>query len=128
MSKYHRLGACSCRYAYGLYVKRTTGCRETSFPAGELVAVATFSNARRMNDGSRSYEWIRYASCSGVRVVGGMGKLLETFVCDIHPDDVVSYCDIDSPDGGGAYTRLGFEYEGVVEKPSFKCKKFRKTL
>lgn len=126
MQRCHRLGACSCRYAYGLFVKRSTGAAEHRVEAGVMVASATFSNARRMRDGSRSYEWIRYASLPGIRVTGGMGKLLDAFVADIAPDDVVSYCSADSVDGGDAYRQLGFQELGLVERPGFSCLKFKK--
>ena len=79
LNAYHRLGATGGRYRYGLFVERSTGAAEASLTAGSLVAVAVFSNARRwVKDGRRvsSYEWIRYASLPGIRVVGGMGKLL----------------------------------------------------
>lgn len=128
LSAHHRLGACSCRYAYALYVRRTTGAGEMALPEGTLVAVATFSNARRMRDGSRSFEWIRYCSLGGVRVEGGMGKLLDAFVSEIRPDDVVSYCDITWPDGGDVYEKLGFRLEGIVHRPGFSCYKFRKLI
>ena len=80
------------RYRYGLFVERSTGAAEASLPAGSLVAVAVFSNARRwVKDGRRvsSYEWIRYASLPGIRVVGGMGKLLQAFIDEVQPDDVI---------------------------------------
>lgn len=121
----HRLGDASCRYRYGMFVRRTSGNRESGLPEGTLVAVSEFSSARRMNDGSRSCEWIRYASLSGFRVQGGMGKMLEFFMEDVHPDDVMSYADPQSPDGGEVYGKLGFKSEGIVSKPNFTCEKFR---
>lgn len=127
----HRLGYTGCRYRYGLFVERSTGAAETELEAGTLVAVAVFSNARRWQKGDRrisSYEWIRYASLAGTRVVGGMGKLLQTFIDEIRPDDVMSYADADYPDGGEAYVKLGFEYEGLVERSGFRNLKFRLKL
>ena len=73
----HRLGVTGGRYRYGLFVRRTTGTSEYQIPADTLVAVAIFSNARRWDKGGRrisSYEWIRYASLEGLRVVGGMSN------------------------------------------------------
>ena len=122
----HRFGDASCRYRYGMFTKRTTGFSETSMPAATLVAVSEFSNARKMRDGSRSYEWVRYASLKDMRVVGGMGKMLDAFVEEIRPDDVMSYaadCD------GDAYRVLGFEYEGKREFPgNHRSFKFRKRF
>lgn len=124
----HRLGDTSCRYRYGLFVERSTGKGELSLAPGALVAVSEFSNARRwLKEGKKisSYEWIRYASLAGVRVVGGMGKMLKAFIEEVHPDDIMTYADISWPDGGRAYERLGFSDEGLVERPGFTCRKFR---
>ena len=128
LSVHHRLGDTGARYRYGLFVSRTTGAGELRLPEGTLVAVSTFSNARRWRKGGRvvsSYEWIRYASLTGVRVVGGMSRMLRAFVGDVHPDDVMTYADLSWPDGGEVYDVLGFRYEGVVEKRGFRCGKYR---
>ena len=127
----HRLGDTTCRYRYGLFTRRATGAQETAVPEGTLGAVATFSNARRFVKGERkisSYEWIRYASASGLRVTGGMGKLLKAFVDDVGPDDVMSYADASWPDGGEVYRTLGFVEEGRVERSGHTDIKFRLTL
>lgn len=113
----HIYGSASCRYCYGLFVKRATGAAEKksapdsrlgnaanedriprgqydSLSTGEPVAVACFSNARRWEKNGRSvcsYEWVRYASVKDSRVAGGMGKLLAAFIEDRHPDDVMTY-------------------------------------
>lgn len=128
---YHRLGSTGCRYRYGLFVKRSTGAGEARLPAGTLVAAAGFSNARRwLKDGVivSSYEWIRYASLRGVRVVGGMGKLLDAFVEEVHPSDVMTYADLSWPDGGAVYRRLGFKQECTVERGGAMNMKFRKIF
>ena len=131
LNAYHRLGATGGRYRYGLFVERSTGAAEASLTAGSLVAVAVFSNARRwVKDGRRvsSYEWIRYASLPGIRVVGGMGKLLQAFIDEVRPDDVMSYADTEYPDGGEAYARLGFIPEGTVERSGHHNIKYRLKL
>lgn len=128
LNRHHRLGDTTCRYRYGLFVRRNTGSRELALEPGTLVAVSEFSNARRwLKDGVRtsSYEWIRYASLTGTRVVGGMGKMLKAFIRDVNPDDIMSYADISWPDGGEVYAKLGFREEGAVERPGFVCRKFR---
>ena len=79
---------------------------------GTLVAVAEFSNLRNLTlDGtrSRSCQWIRYASLPGVRVEGGMGKVLRGLLKDADPDDVMTYADLEWSDGR-AYRALGFEF------------------
>ena len=136
LDRFHRLGSTGSRYRYGLFVKRATGARETVIPAGTLVAVATFSAPRRWrktsSDGDcviKSYEWVRYASLEGLRVVGGMGKLLNAFVEDVHPDDIMSYADASSEDGGSVYQTLGFEMESTCEPaPGITNLKYRLKL
>ncbi|MCQ2183186.1 MAG: hypothetical protein MJY89_07285 [Bacteroidales bacterium] len=128
LNRYHRLGDTTCRYRYGLFTKRTTGAAEASIAEGTLVAVATFSNARRWDkDGHSisSYEWIRYASLSGIRVTGGMGKLLQAFIEDVHPDDIMTYADLSWPDGGEVYRTLGFKKEDTVERGGHTNVKYR---
>lgn len=127
LDAHHRMGSCNCRYCYGLFVERTTGSSEAAFEAGTLVAVATFSSGRTMRDGTRSFEWIRYASHSGLRVVGGMGKLLDAFVQEHQPDDVMSYVNAAESDGS-AYEELGFARESLVERDGWSNIKLRKRF
>lgn len=124
------MGDTSCRYRYGLFVERSTGAAEQQFPAGTLVAVATFSNARRWTKGDSrisSYQLIRYASLPGITVAGGMSKLIKSFEEDVHPDDIMTYVDTEWSDGD-VYRKLGFEEEGLVERDGFRNLKFRKKL
>ena len=112
----HSYGDASCRYRYGLYLKRHTGHNSGSEAAvpGTLVAVATFSNARQWIKGDktiRSYEWTRYASLPGVRLSGGMGKLLNAFIAEVNPDDIMTYADLEWSEGK-VYETLGFKLEG----------------
>ncbi len=115
LNENHSYGDAACRYRYGLYLKRYTGKRgESGIAPGTLVAVATFSNARKWQKGEktiRSYEWTRYASLPGVRINGGMGKVLKAFIKDVHPDDIMSYADLEWSEGA-VYEQLGFELEG----------------
>lgn len=109
LKRTHSYGDASCRFRYGL------------FHRGELVAVAEFSSARNWRKGERtvrSYEWVRYASLPDVRVVGGMGKVLDAFVEEVHPDDVMSYADLEWSDGS-VYRSLGFELEGAKDPVMF---------
>lgn len=87
-----------------------------------LVAVATFSAGRVMSDGTMSYEWVRYASCRGLRVTGGMGRLLNAFgplYGITGPYEVMSYCDLEWYDGR-SYVRLGFEDKGLRAPVAFR--------
>ena len=118
MNANHAYGAAACRHCYGLFEKKS----------GTMVAAAAFSNARRWRkkiageDGwteIRSFEWVRYASLAGTRVAGGMGKVLNRFVKDLSPDDVMSYADTEWS-GGAVYEKLGFEAEGSRQPVMFR--------
>ena len=135
LKKNHSYYSAKCRYRYALEFE------------GEIVAVATFSEGRPMvrqlsdmlknvpkgeqteEDGSLrddivifdSYEWVRYASRPGIRVVGGMGKLLNAFIEErytrIDPDtsiEIMTYSD-NEWGNGEVYFKLGFKYAG--ERP-----------
>ena len=124
----HSYGYATCRYCYGMFLKRHTGhiaqqietsgnaAGKAGYPTpGTLVAVATFSNARKWAKGDqviRSYEWTRYASLPDVRLSGGMGRMLKTFINEVQPDDIMSYADLEWS-AGDVYRQLGFELEGV---------------
>jgi hypothetical protein len=107
----HSYGNAQCKHRYALL------CGD------EMVAVATFSKPRPMprEDGRTylSFEWVRYASVPGTRVVGGMGKLLKAFLKDAAlmgqevgmPVEVMSYSD-NEWSSGGAYSQLGFKQIG----------------
>ena len=138
----HSYGDAACRYRYGLYLKRCTGKKAEISLAGAqatssmtrlallarndsgdgiLVAVATFSNARKWQKGDkriRSYEWTRYASLPGVRISGGMGKVLKAFIKDVQPDDIMSYADLEWSEGK-VYEQLGFVLEGKKDPVMF---------
>lgn len=125
----HSYSDAKCRYRYGLYIRRHTGhiadmVNESAGAAcqtGDLVAVATFSNARKWTKGEkeiRSYEWTRYASLPGVRIEGGMGKLLKAFIKDVRPDDIMSYADLEWSEGR-VYEQLGFALEGRKSEVMF---------
>lgn len=132
LEKHHSYGSAACRYRYGLYLKRYTGhglmqgsgsaSEEGSAPVpGTLVAVATFSNARKWIKGDkeiRSYEWTRYASLPGLRINGGMGKLLKAFIEEVRPDDIMSYADLEWSEGD-VYRQLGFTLEGRKDPVTF---------
>lgn len=130
LDAHHSYGSAACRYRYGLFLMRQTGHLAGRFPvesgmtggeSGMLVAVATFSNARKWVKGDkeiRSYEWTRYASLPGLRISGGMGKMLKTFIKEVQPDDIMSYADLEWSEGG-VYSQLGFELEGQKEPVMF---------
>ena len=125
----HRYGWSRCRHCYGLFVERAG--HDGRFVPGDLVAVSSFSNARRWDkDGRRisSYEWVRYASLQGVRVSGGMGKMLDSFIAEVHPDDIMSYAPLSEGNEGEVYPKLGFTLEEIKEFDGGRSAKFRLKL
>ena len=75
-----------------------------------------------------SYEWVRFASLKGVRVQGGMSKMLRQFIDDLDPDDIMSYAPLQNGDEGSVYEMLGFQLEGEKEFERGKSLKFRLKL
>lgn len=127
LKKAHSYADAACRYRYGMFLKRHTGHiavrgESLEYLPGTLVAVATFSNARKWIKGEktiRSYEWTRYASLPQIRVSGGMGRLLKAFIEEVQPDDIMSYADLEWSEGD-VYERLGFRCEGEKSPVAFE--------
>ncbi|ARK11020.1 hypothetical protein [Fibrivirga algicola] len=94
----------------------------TNRPAGELLlAVATFAQPRsQIRDGlpHRSAELLRVASHVGTTVVGGLDKLLKTYLTNHPADDLMTYADRDWSDGA-SYRKLGFEQRGETAPQQF---------
>ena len=120
--------------AEGVAVGAAEG-RQT-YPVGTLVAVASFSKARRWSkkgeNGEQeticSYEWLRYAPLPELRVLGGMGRILARFIEDFHPDDIMSYVPL-RHFSGEVYESLGFVSEGVkVFENGEQSRKYRLKL
>ncbi|KAL7488462.1 hypothetical protein ACHAW6_014043 [Cyclotella cf. meneghiniana] len=91
----HLWGATSAKYAYGLYLKVSKNPDEvvdgTVTPynmknGGTLVAVATFSSKRKVHRAGQiyhSYELLRFCTKLNTTIVGGLTKLVASFVKDI---------------------------------------------
>lgn len=133
LERNHIYGAVKAPFRLGLFRSRSTGRSEAPMDlTPQLVAVAMFSEGRRMDDGISScgtcisYEWERYASVRGLRVTGGMGRLLEAFVQERRhegaegPLEVMTYADLEWYDGR-SYARLGFEERGCRPLVEFLC-------
>lgn len=73
----------------------------------KLIEIMTFGNPRY----NKNYQWelLRLATQSGYKVVGGASKLFKHFVDDIHPDSIVTYCNL-SKFTGEVYEKLGFKH------------------
>jgi len=109
LERWHIYGYARCKYRYALRYE------------GQTVAVSTFSAPRPMMRSSRqvqSYEWVRFASIADLRISGGMGRLLEAFVRECQPQDIMSYADLEWSDGS-VYETLGFELAGYVDPVAF---------
>lgn len=125
LQRNHVYGSARARYRLGLFRIRSTGNAEAGMDQTPgMVAVATFSDGRQREDGTVSYEWVRYASVQGARVVGGMGRLLDAFVATVGDGtlmDVMTYADLEWYDGR-SYLRLGFKPCGDRAPVWFLCR------
>lgn len=110
LDKYHSYRATKAKFKYGLFTKE-----------GKLVAVSTFSSPREMNREGEildSYEWVRYSSFPDTRVVGGMGKMMKSFIDNVHPQEIMSYADREWSEGE-VYLKLGFNKDSERNPVSF---------
>lgn len=100
---------------------------------GDIVAAAQFMktyqpkssiNPNQDKDSQlKSFEWTRYASLPDVRIAGGMGKVLNQFLSDVHTPqkisfEVMSYSD-NEWSSGDAYRKLGFKLAGTMEPVTY---------
>lgn len=109
LEEHHLQVTISGKYRYGLYHN------------GELMSVAIFSGGRRMlkkHEGYRSFELLRFCHKGGYRVVGGLSKLLKSFIADFHPNDIMTYVDRDWAQDSNLRT-LGFEEQGHTAPHTF---------
>ncbi len=113
----HLQGTCGAKYKYGLFLpKKYFRILHQPPESGDelLVAVASFGACLKKKQGDgvyRSFELIRFASLLSKQVVGGMDKLLQGFIREQQPDDIMTYADMDWSDGK-SYRKLGFELVG----------------
>lgn len=99
LHKHHLNVPIKAKYKYGLYYNN------------ELVAVMSFSKGRPINRHGRTYnsfELLRYCNKLHMTVVGGVGKLLNHFIREQSPDDIMTYVDADWSDGR-SLVPLGFK-------------------
>ena len=119
----HLQVATNAKLKYGIFIKPNYLTRYqhvTNFHL-LLVAVATFSAARtvqRKGQPYRSVELIRFANLRGCTVVGGLDKLLKTFIKEHQPDDIMTYADRDWSDGRG-YEKVGFQRMEATSPQTF---------
>lgn len=111
LNQYHTQQATQARYKYGLFHKQTE----------RLLAVASFTAPRTFRTEPSLYkssELLRYASLPNVTVVGGLSKLLKTFVQEVNTQDIMTYADRDWS-VGRSYKQLGFGQENNVAPQIF---------
>ena len=100
----HLLGPAKSNYKFALSLNE------------QIIAVVCFSNLRYMKGlapGYRSAELIRFASLSGYTIIGGFTKLLQYFIRNYKPDDIMSYADRDWS-LGKAYEQSGFKLTDIT--------------
>ncbi|MEQ9425964.1 MAG: hypothetical protein RJQ09_16180 [Cyclobacteriaceae bacterium] len=89
-----------------------------------LVAAASFGKPQTINrDGKKfqSHELIRYCNKNGCSVIGGLSKLLNHYISDRTPDDIMTYVDLEWS-SGESFKSLGFENEGRTPAQEFWIK------
>ena len=137
LDKHHLQGSLPGKVRYGLFLPEQyyrilplagvsrIGVPDTYLtnpPVGELLlAVATFAQPRtQLRNGlpHRSAELLRVASHMGTTVVGGLDKLLKTYLTNHPADNLMTYADRDWSDGA-SYRKLGFEEIGETLPQQF---------
>jgi hypothetical protein len=117
LEQHHLWGATKAKHNYGLFVSTTDRNESNDLKGEELVAVATFSSKRkilRLGKPHRSHELLRFCSKRDSNVVGGISKLINAFVAEKGPDDIVTVVDRDWGDGSGWHS-LGFQSVATMD-------------
>lgn len=120
LQKYHLLNSTKSSFNFGLFYK------------DELVAVASFSNGRKMDrlrEDQRSFELIRFCSKSGITITGGLSKIIKNFCVEKKAGDVMTYVDKDLSDGS-SFIRAGFKKHSETGATYFLVNKitFERTI
>jgi hypothetical protein len=111
LQTHHLWGATKAKHSYGLYHRPRQEKEKKDQSEEELVAVATFSHRHKITRAEdrifQSHELIRFCTQKDMSVVGGISKLITTFIRDKQPDDIVTVVDRDWGDGSGWHS-VGF--------------------
>jgi len=113
LEAYHLMNSTQSVSNYGLFHK------------GELLAVASFSNGRKMNRlpaTQRSFELIRFCCKKGHTITGGLSKLLNHFINDKKAGDIMTYVDQNWSEGE-AFVKAGFKRLEKTEPKVFLINK-----
>ena len=109
LKDHHLQVALPGKYRYGLYHQ------------GELVSLAVFSGGRRMHNKTedyRSFELIRFCHKSDIVVIGGLSKLIQAFIKDFKPSDIMTYVDADWTQDS-SLQKIGFEVDKTLPGQRF---------
>lgn len=99
LNENHLQGSCHSKYQYALKYEN------------EIVSVMTFGTTRQQKKYNEHYyetwELLRFANKLGYLVIGGASKLLNTFIKELDPYEIISYADKRWSDGN-LYFKLNF--------------------
>lgn len=98
LTKYHLQGFAAAHHYIGLLY------------GSQLVSVAAFTRPKLLiarGDNYFSGEMIRFATVSGYTVIGGLSKLLNHYIVEKRPNDIMTYADRDWS-LGESYRKSGF--------------------
>lgn len=97
LTLYHPQNYTSSLKNYGLYIN------------DELVEIMTFSKPRY----NKKYDWelTRVCAKAGYKIQGGCKKILDHFITEQQPNNIIVYCDMAKLDGK-LYENLGFQQIG----------------
>lgn len=100
------------KYRYGLFFQ------------GELMAIMIFSGGRLMrhSENYRSFECLRFCSKQRFIIIGGFSKLLQSFIRDFKPNDIMTYVDADWSDGS-KFEKIGFKKIMITDPQLFSVNK-----
>lgn len=117
----HLQGFTNAKTKYGLFLPKPY-LRLLDFTPQQddfLLAVMTFSGARKFRDDSLSYELLRFCVLNCFSVQGGFSKMLKTFISEKAPDSIMTFADLDWKPGG-VYAKSGFKEEGTTGKIEYR--------
>jgi hypothetical protein len=109
LNKNHIYGSSVSKHQLGLFFN------------DELIAVATFAAQRKFESG-KSAEMLRFCNKKFITVIGGLSKLIKTYIKFYEPDNIMTYADLDWGKGD-SYKKLGFIPKNKKKGIKFYCNK-----
>lgn len=117
LDQYHLLGHTKGVHYVALTIPPHRAFRFEKNGINGIVAVAVFGrNIIRKSvgfEGTRSMEWVRFATLPSIRVVGGITKVFDYMYGLEAFDDIMTYVDIESNDAKGLQN-IGFQVEEIT--------------